>query len=289
MLSSPEGSTYSAPSRDGASGNPDTEMLRELRHLIIDMDGVLYRGNQAISGTGELLGFLRQRGIGFVLATNNATRTPQQFVDKLAGMGVAVDPGEVLTSAQATAGYLRDIAPSHARVFVVGMDGLWSALREACFDLVEEDAEYVVVGMDFAICYDRLAEATLQIRAGAQFIGTNPDLTFPSERGIVPGAGSLLAFLEASTGVKPTVIGKPETAMLKQALARMNAQPASTAVLGDRLETDILAGQRAGLHTLLVLSGVTDRAMLTESEIQPNLVFDDVAHLHADWKKVLGD
>jgi 4-nitrophenyl phosphatase len=263
--------------------------LRDLKHLIIDMDGVLYRGNELIHGAGDLLSFLRQQGIGFVLATNNATRTPQQFVDKLAGMGVAVDPAEILTSAQATTGYLQDIASPGARVFVVGMDGLWSALREAGFNLVERDAEYVVVGMDFAVCYERLAEATLQIRAGAGFIGTNPDLTFPSERGIVPGAGSLLAFLEASTGVKPTVIGKPETTMLQQAMARAKALPATTAVLGDRLETDILAGQRAGLATLLVLSGVTDRTMLTESDIQPDLVFDDVAHLHTVWEKMLGD
>jgi 4-nitrophenyl phosphatase len=264
------------------------EKLRSIRHLIIDMDGVLYRGSTAIPGTGEFLEFLRQQDIGFVLATNNATRTPQQFVDKLAGMGVTVQPGEVLTSSLATAGYLAGIAPRDTRVFVVGMDGLRAALRDAGFALVEDDAEFVVVGMDFAICYERLAEATLQIRAGATFIGTNPDRTFPSERGIVPGAGSLLAFLEAATGVAPLVIGKPGTAMIEQALERMGAQGTVTAMLGDRLETDILAGQRAGLRTLLVLSGVTDRTMLAGSEIQPDLLFDDVADLHKVWKAILG-
>lgn len=252
------------------------------------MDGVLYRGSEVIPGTGEFIEFLRRNGIAFVLATNNATRTQQQFVEKLAGMGVAIQPNEVLTSSLATAGYLASIAPRGTRLFVVGMEGLQEALCEAGFVLVEDDAEYVVVGMDFAICYERLAQATLQIRAGAPFIGTNPDLTFPSERGIVPGAGSLLAFLEAATGVTPTVIGKPGTAMVEQALAQMGALPASTAMVGDRLETDILAGQRAGLHTLLVLSGVTDRTMLTSSRIQPELVFDDVAHLHAVWEGVLG-
>jgi 4-nitrophenyl phosphatase len=195
---------------------------------------------------------------------------------------------EVLTSSLATAGYLAGIAPQGTRVFVVGMDGLQAALHEAGFALVEDDAEYVVAGMDFTICYERLAQAALQIRAGAAFIGTNPDLTFPSEQGIVPGAGSLLAFLEAATGVTPTVIGKPGTAMVEQAMAHMGAQPASTAMVGDRLETDILAGQRAGLRTLLVLSGVTDRAILTSSEIRPDLVFDDVAHLHAMWEVALG-
>lgn len=267
--------------------NP-VDLLRNLRHLVIDMDGVLYRGSEAIPGTGEFIDFLRTQGIGFVLATNNATRTQQQFVDKLAGMGVIVQASEVLTSSLATAGYLADLVPSSTRIFVVGMDGLRTALEEAGFDLVEDNAEYVVAGMDFSICYERLAQAALQIRAGASFIGTNPDLTFPSEQGIVPGAGSLLAFLEAATGVTPTVIGKPGTAMMEQALAHMKAQPANTAMVGDRLETDILAGQRAGLRTLLVLSGVTDRATLAKSDIQPDLVFDDVSHLHATWARVLG-
>ncbi|MEJ2208885.1 MAG: HAD-IIA family hydrolase [Anaerolineae bacterium] len=239
--------------------------------------------------TAGFLDFLRQHEIGFMLATNNATRTPQQFVDKLAGMGVAVEPDEILTSALATASYLTGVAPPGARVFVVGQEGLRMALRQAEFELVEEDAEYVVAGMDFEICYPQLADATLQIRAGAKFIGTNPDKTFPSERGILPGAGSLLAFLEASTGVTPTIIGKPETAMMEQAMERLGAAPAAAAVLGDRLETDILAGQRAGMTNLLVLTGVTTKQMLAESEIRPDLVFDDVAHLHAAWKEALGD
>ena len=252
------------------------------------MDGVLYRGDEAIAGTRELIDFLRQQGIGFVLATNNATRTPQQFVDKLAGMAVQVHTQEVLTSSLATASYLARIAPPGAEVFVVGMDGLRTALEEAGFRLVEDGAEFVVAGMDFTICYDRLAQASLQIRAGARFIGTNPDITFPSERGILPGAGSLLAFLEAASGVQPIIVGKPGTAMLEQALVRMGAQPATTAMLGDRLETDILAGQRAKLHTILVLSGVTDEVILSGSEIQPDLVFNDVAHLYAAWKGVVG-
>jgi 4-nitrophenyl phosphatase len=258
-----------------------------LRHLIVDMDGVLYRGYEPIPGTRDFVDFLREREIGFVLATNNSTRTPQQCVAKLAGMGVTVHADEVLTSSLATASYLASVATPGTRVFVVGQDGLRTALRDAGFDLVEDEAEYVIVGMDFTICYERLAQATLLIRAGAHFVGTNPDRTFPSERGIVPGAGSLLAFLEAATDVPPVTIGKPGTAMIDQALARMGARPNTTAMLGDRLETDILAGRRAGLLTLLVLSGVTDRALLAKSEIQPDLVFRDVAHLHAMWEEAL--
>jgi 4-nitrophenyl phosphatase len=264
-----------------------TNTLRSIRHLIVDMDGVLYRGTEMIPGTPEFLAFLREWGIGFVLATNNATRTPQQFAAKLAGMGMEVKPAEILTSSEATAGYLAGIARPGTRVFVVGMDGLRAALEGAGLMLVEEDPEYVVAGMDFSICYERLAQATLHIRAGAGFVGTNPDLTFPSERGIVPGAGALLALLEAATGVKPRIIGKPETTMMEQAMLRLGAARETTAALGDRLETDILAGQRTGICTLLVLSGVTDRALLATSQIQPDLVFDDVADLRAIWKEAL--
>jgi 4-nitrophenyl phosphatase len=270
------------------------ETLRTIRQLVVDMDGVLYRGTEPIPGAAAFLDFLRQEQIGVMLATNNSTRTPQQFAEKLAAMGVRVQPHEILTSSQATASYLSGIAPPGTRVFVVGQTGLKTALQEAGFVLVDDRADFVVVGMDFDICYRELADATLQIRAGARFIGTNPDRTFPSERGIVPGAGSLLAFLEAATGIKPTVIGKPETAMMKQALARLAAEPSTApavpstaAVLGDRLETDILAGQRAGMTTLLVLSGITTRKILDGAEIQPDLVFDDVAHLHATWKEAL--
>jgi 4-nitrophenyl phosphatase len=268
--------------------------LRTIKQLVVDMDGVLYRGTEPIPGTAAFLDFLRQAQIGIMLATNNATRTPQQFVEKLAAMGVRVEPHEILTSSQATASYLSGIAPPGTRVFVVGQTGLRTALHEAGFALVEDRADFVVVGMDFEICYQRLADATLQIRAGARFIGTNPDRTFPSERGIVPGAGSLLAFLEAATDVAPTIIGKPEKIMMEQALARLSAEPSTApalsstaAVLGDRLETDILAGRRAGMATLLVLTGVTTRKMLDSAEIQPDLVFDDVAHLHAAWRDVL--
>lgn len=265
----------------------EANLLASLRHLVVDMDGVLYRGAEAISGTLEFIQFLREQGIGFVLATNNSTLTPRKFTEKLAGMGVQVGAHEILTSSQATADYLAGIAPPGARVFTVGMEGLRQALTQAGLNLVEDGADYVVAGMDFSICYERLAQATLQIRAGAKFIGTNPDLTFPSERGIVPGAGSLLAFLTAATGVEPIVIGKPETAMIELALDRLGAEPQTTAMLGDRLETDILAGKRAGLTTLLVLSGVTDEELLGRSELQPDLVYADVAHLHGVWLGVL--
>ena len=152
---------------------------------------------------------------------------------------------------------------------------------------VEEGAEYVVAGMDFTICFERLALATLQIRAGAHFIGTNPDRTFPSEKGIIPGAGSLLAFLETASAKSPTIVGKPGTAMLEQAMLRMGARRGTTAMLGDRLETDIVAGREAGVTTILVLSGITHPALLAASEVKPDLVYRDVGHLRDAWEAVL--
>jgi 4-nitrophenyl phosphatase len=267
--------------------NDDREALRSLRSMIIDLDGVFYRGDTVIPGAPAFVDFLREQDIGFVLATNNSTRTPQQYVEKLGKMGVLVGADQILTSAVATAGYLASNAPLGTRVFVVGQDGLLAALADRGFALVEDNVEWVVAGMDFTICYERLAQAALHIRGGARFVGTNPDLTFPSERGIVPGAGSLLAFLEAATGIQPSVIGKPAPLMMEQALVRMDAQPETTAVLGDRLETDILAGLNAGLGTILVLSGVTDPATLAASTIQPDLVYRDVGHLHGDWLSAL--
>lgn len=146
-------------------------------------------------------------------------------------------------------------------------------------DGYDESATHVVVGIDRFLTYQKLCDAALLIRKGATFIGTNPDVTFPSERGIVPGNGAILAALEAATGVKPIIIGKPETAMMTLSMARMKATAANTAVLGDRLDTDILAGINAKLRTILVMSGVTDEAELAASPIQPDYVFADIAEL----------
>ena len=258
--------------------------LVHIRHLIIDMDGVLYRGNAPQPGVGEWLDFLRAQRIRFLLATNNSTRTPQQYVEKLGAMRVRISPGEVLTSAQATAAYLQTVLLPGAAVYAIGMDGLHTALAEAGFVERDQDVAVVVVGMDAGFTLQKASTATLLIRAGARFVGTNPDRTFPSERGILPGNGALLAMIEAATDVCPTIIGKPEPALYRTALRRLGAEPSTTAVVGDRLETDILGAQRLGLFSLLVLSGVTDRQLLASSEIQPDLVFEDVAELHQVWQ-----
>jgi 4-nitrophenyl phosphatase len=205
-------------------------------------------------------------------------------VKKLAKMGIAIEEGDVLTSAQATALYLERIAPAGARVYAIGEEGLRAALREK-YILTEEEADFVVVGMDRALTYEKLRIATLLIRSGAWFIATNPDKTLPTEEGLIPGNGAIVAALEAATGVAPFVVGKPEPAIFDLALARMGVGKEGAAVIGDRLETDILGGRRAGLITILVLSGATSRQGLENSSIKPDLVFENVGQLYEAWPK----
>ncbi len=262
------------------------DKLRPIENLIIDMDGVLYRGDEAIPGLKEFFAFLRGRPVDFILATNNSTRTARQYVDKLARMGVEVAPSEILTSAQATAIYLETLAPPGTKVYVIGEEGLEAAVRERGYIISRDGAEFVVVGMDRGFTYDKLKVATLLIRGGARFIGSNPDKTLPTEAGFIPGAGAMLAALEASTGVAPTIVGKPERTIFELALAKLGGSREDTAVIGDRLDTDILGGYNAGLTTILVLSGATTRQGVDSASIKPDLVFEDIQHLYKVWRQL---
>lgn len=259
--------------------------IAQMRAAIIDMDGVLWEGARALPGLGPFFEALRAREIRFVLATNNASQTPEQYVRKLAGFGVTVAREEVLTSAQATAAYLRQ-QPNGAdrprRVFAIGDDGVREALAEAGAELLglyESGADYVVCGMDRGLSWDKLATATINIRAGAGFIGTNPDLTLPSEHGMTHGNGAVLAALQAATGVRPIIIGKPEPIMYRQALQRLGTDPAQTVAIGDRLETDILGAVRAGLPSLLVLSGISRREDLEGVDYEPTWVLPSIVEV----------
>jgi 4-nitrophenyl phosphatase len=262
--------------------------LAAIKGLLIDMDGVLYRGQAPISGAKQFIAFLRCRRIPFLLLTNNSSLTPGQYVTKLGSMSIDVQGEDILTSAQATARFLAQKEPGGAKLYVIGREGLRRALAEHGFDLDEEEVDYVVVGWDWELTYSQLKLATLHIRAGAQFIATNPDTTFPSEEGIVPGNGAILAALQAATDVQPVVIGKPQPTIFRLALAQLGLGSQGIAVLGDRLETDVLGAQRMGLETLFVLSGVTDEDQLSHSSIHPDLVFKDVAQLTSAWLDRLG-
>ena len=257
-----------------------------IKALIIDMDGVLWHGNQAIAGLTDFFQTLRDLGLRFVLATNNASLTPQQYVTKLAGMGVTVDLNEIMTSAMATALYLSELMdPAQTRVYVVGEDGAVQALIEQGFTLTglyelnsdtSTGADVVVCGKDHSLTWDKLATATLNIRSGAKFIGTNSDNTLPTELGLTHGNGAILAALQAATGVSPIIIGKPEPIMYQQAIARLGTDLAETIAIGDKLETDILGAIRTGINSIMVLTGVSTEADLKEAEYQPTWVMPDL-------------
>ncbi len=265
---------------------PARLLLASVRHLIVDMDGVLWRGDQPMPGLADFFATLRALDVRFVLATNNASKRPEEYREKLARFGVEVPPEAILTSAQATAEYLAALAPPGTPVYAIGGNGVRHALAEKGFVLAEEDAQYVVVGWDPDLHWQKLAKAALLIQRGAGFIGTNPDTTYPTPAGRVPGNGSNLAVLELTTGVKPVVIGKPEPWLYRAAMARLEAAPETTAALGDRLDTDILGGRRAGLRTILVLSGISTPEDLARSPVRPDLVCADIGELARMWREV---
>jgi len=258
--------------------------LTSITHLIIDMDGVLYRGDEPLPRLHDFFAFMRQKPIPFILATNNSTRTSQQYVDKLERMGVQISPEEVLTSGQTLARILAREYPAGTRVHVFGMQALRDAIAEEGFVLADEDVDLVVASMDREVTYNKLKRAALLIHGGARFYATNLDPTVPTEAGLAPGTGSLIATLETATAVTPTATGKPEPAMFNLAMEQMGAKPETTAMIGDRLDTDILGAQRAGLTSIFVLSGSNTRSEATE--FNPDFIFEDIADLLNTWQSL---
>jgi 4-nitrophenyl phosphatase len=250
--------------------------LHTIHGLIIDMDGVLWHGDKPLPGLVHFFEVLRQKHIQFVLATNNNTQSAQGFIDKLASFGVTIQPDEILTASIATLQHLKKTYPLGSRVYVVGEAPLKKLIGDAGYILAEQDVAVVVATMDRGLTYDMLKRATLLIRAGADFVAPNPDKSYPTAEGIVPGAGAVLAALVASTDHQPLIIGKPEKAIYEIAVQRMNLEPQTVASLGDRLDTDIEGGIRCGLKTILVLSGVTTREEAQTSPIKPDWIYTGI-------------
>jgi 4-nitrophenyl phosphatase len=243
------------------------------------MDGVLWQGPQPIGDLPAIFNRITQQGWRVILATNNATRTPQQYVQRLAGFGVQVESWQIINSAHAVTSYLASQYPGGGNVYVIGEAGIQEALAEKGFTLGEENPIAVVVSMDRQINYAKLSRATLLIRSGVPFIGTNPDRTFPLPEGLVPGAGAILAAIETATSVTPLILGKPSPAMYQLALERLGTAPSDTLVVGDRLETDIAGAQAIGCRTALVLSGVSREADAMAWRPQPDIIAKDLASL----------
>jgi len=264
--------------------------LNNVRGLIIDMDGVLWHGSKALPGLSAFFDMLRKTQLPFVLATNNASLTQQQYIEKLASMQVTVQPDEILTSSMATAKFLDERIPQNQRrVFVIGEQGLTEPLQKHGFTLTDlyqvnqpdkqlygEGADIVISGLDRKLTWDKLATATLNIRAGAAFYATNADTTLPTELGEVMGNGGILAALTAATGVTPTVIGKPEPILYQQALAILGTEKHNTIAIGDRLNTDILGAVNAGIRSLMVLTGVSSEADIEALDYAPDWVMQDI-------------
>ncbi|MBC7254817.1 MAG: HAD family hydrolase [Chloroflexi bacterium] len=261
--------------------------LSAIRNLLIDMDGVLYRGHTPLAGAAELIHFLRGRGIRFLLVTNNSTLTPLQFAGRMQKMGIPVEEGEIMTSGVATAEYLASIAPPGTKVNVVGEEGLIAELEKRGFVMAGREAQFVVCGLDKTVTYEKLKTATLAIRDGATFIGTNADKTYPLEKDLIPGAGSILAALIAATDVQPTVVGKPEPIIIEQCLRLLQAAKEETALLGDRLDTDILGGHRAGITTIMVTTGIHTAEEAASYPVQPDYLFADLPSLIEAWRQAL--
>jgi 4-nitrophenyl phosphatase len=269
--------------------------ITNLKAMIIDMDGVLWHGSHPIDGVVDFFETLRLINIPFVLATNNASLTQQQYVEKLAKYNVAVTANEVLTSSMATAKHLDDLLPKdQRRAYVIGEEGLKLPLKQHGFELTElyqvnqpdkgindQGADIVVSGLDRKLTWDKLATATLNIKAGAQFFATNADTTLPTELGEVMGNGGTLAALEAATGVKPVSIGKPEPILYQQALSILGATAEQTVAIGDRLDTDILGAVNAKMRSILVLTGVSKMQDVELSTYKPTLILESITEVAA--------
>jgi 4-nitrophenyl phosphatase len=234
----------------------NSDMMKKIKALILDMDGVLWRESQSIGNLTEVFAHINKLGLDFILATNNATKTPRKYVEKLANLGATIPEEKIINSSMAVAYLLRKRFPDGGNVYVVGEKGLTEALEEAGFHLSEKDCVAVIASMDRGISFEKLKRATLLIRAGVPFYATNPDRTYPTPEGLIPGAGSIIGSLEISTDVKPVIAGKPNPTLYEFALERLRTLPEETLAVGDRLETDIVGGQNLGCPTALVLSGI---------------------------------
>jgi 4-nitrophenyl phosphatase len=255
--------------------------LRRVAAVLLDMDGVLYVGNQALPGVQELMEYLEESGRRWLCVTNNSSRTSASFAEKLAAMGVAVDPAHILGSAEATAAWLAQQAPPSTKVLVMGEPSLRGALAAQGMELVTDPfaAEVVVASIFFGLNYSILSDLVLAIRNGARFVATNPDPTLPTERGQVPGTGSMVALLAAASGRQPEYVGKPYPGMYQQAMRRLGSTPATTLMVGDRYETDIAGALDLGMVTAGVLTGVTTLAEYAAAARPPHLVVEGLPAL----------
>jgi 4-nitrophenyl phosphatase len=258
---------------------PLIEHLNKYDALVIDLDGVIYLRNDLVPRADAFIEELVRGGKGFVFLTNNSSRTREDYVEKLSGFGIDVDLDQVVTSAYATCRYLQENMPG-SRVYTVGEEGLRRELAGCGMKVVEEEpVDVVVAGIDLHFTYEKLKRAATLIRNGARFVSTNRDATYPTEEGLFPGAGSIVSAIQTASGKRPINIGKPNKRVFDLCLSILGARPERAASLGDRFETDILGGIKAGMGTIMVLTGVTRPEDVDSLRIAPDIVVESVGEL----------
>jgi 5'-nucleotidase len=254
---------------------------REIKSWLMDMDGVLVREEHPIPGSAEFVARLTALGRPFMLLTNNSIYTPRDLAARLALSGLVVPEESIWTSALATADFLDDQRPG-GTAFVIGESGLTTALHDAGYTLTERNPDYVVLGETRTYSFERIALAIRLIVGGARFIATNPDPTGPTPDGPLPATGSVAALISRATGVAPYFIGKPNPLMMRSALNAIDAHSETSAMVGDRMDTDIVSGLEAGMHTVLVLTGSTQRDEAERFPYKPSRIVESIADLLAE-------
>src|ERR1700760_618902 len=251
---------------------------REIHSWLMDMDGVLVNEEQAIPGADEFVARLRANGTRFLVLTNNSIYTRRDLAARLRNSGIDVPEESIWTSALATARFLEDQRPGGS-AFVIGEAGLTTARHEAGYTLTDSDPDYVVLGETRTYSFERITRAIRLITAGARFIATNPDTTGPTPDGPLPATGSVAALISRATGVEPYYVGKPNPLMMRSAIHAIDAHSETAAMIGDRMDRDVVSGLEAGMHTVLVLTGSTSRAEAERFPYRPSRIVDSVADL----------
>jgi NagD protein len=249
-----------------------------IKHYLMDMDGVIVRGTELIPGVVDFVQRLRAQDIPFLILTNNSQYTPRDLQVRLSYLGLDVPPEAIFTSALATAQFLHGQRPE-GRAYVIGESGLTTALHDLGYILTDQDPEYVVLGETTTYSFERITRAIRFVEAGARFIATNPDVMGPGQGGIVPATGAVAALISSATGVKPYYVGKPNPLMMRTALRTLDAHSEDSVMIGDRMDTDIIAGIESGLHTILVLTGVTSREQIERYPYRPTWVHESLAEV----------
>lgn len=255
--------------------------MKKYKGYLIDLDGTMYRGTERIAEAVQFVKRLHEKQIPYLFVTNNSTKTPQEVAVKLKEFDIPAKTEQVFTTSMATADYIFE-KKQDASVYVIGEEGIRTALEEKGFQFAGENADFVVIGLDREVNYEKFAVACLAIRNGAEFISTNGDIAMPTERGLMPANGALTSVISVSTQTKPIFIGKPESIIVEQALKVLGIAKEETLMVGDNYDTDILAGINSGMDTLLVHTGVTTKEHLKGYSIKPTYMIDSLK----EWRGI---